>query len=322
MNPDDPPGDLEEIPREYRQETVAVERRSLAGQFVDGVRGDPVRLLSLVIVVGVVLTAVFAPLVAPYDPDATYELFQPPNSASIGDFDRDGTTERAYHPLGTDSFGHDVLSRVIFGARISLLVAVVTVTLAGVVGTAIGLVAGYFGGWVDNALMRYIDFQWAFPEIVLAIAIIAFLGGLGVVNVVIAIGLAYLDDFARIVRGEVLSIREAEYVKSAKTIGMSDARIMVREVLPNAVAPIIVQATVLFPLAILTEAALSFLGLGVKPTTPTWGLLISRGRGFITAEWWITIMPGIAIMLTALSFNVLGDTLRDVFDVSGEEVDR
>jgi peptide/nickel transport system permease protein len=322
MNPEDPPGELDEIPPEYRQETSVTEHKSVGRRFLDEVLTDRVRLLSLCIVLGVALTAVLAPFIAPHDPDQTHELFQPPGSESVGDFDGDGSEEQAFHLLGTDSFGHDILSRVIFGARISLLVALSTVALAGVVGTGIGLVAGYFGGWVDNALMRYIDFQWAFPEIVLAIAIIAFLGGLGLVNVIIAIGLAFLDDFARIVRGEVLSIREKEYIKSAKTIGMSDTRIMVREVLPNATAPMIVQATVLFPLAILAESALSFLGLGVEPTTPTWGLLISEGRGFITSHWWIAVMPGIAIMVTALSFNVLGDALRDMYDVSNEDIDR
>lgn len=322
MNPDDPPGALDEIPPEYRQERYAEEHRSVPRRFLDGLIADRIRLVSFCVVVGVVLTAVFAPVVAPYDPDETYGLFKPPNSESVGDFDSDGSDEQVYHALGTDSFGHDVLSRIVFGARVSLLVAFVTVTLAGIVGTSIGLVAGYFGGWIDNALMRYIDFQWAFPEIVLAIAIIAFLGGLGVVNVVIAIGLAFLDDFARVVRGEVLSIRETEYIKSAKTIGMSNPRILVREVLPNASAPIIVQATVLLPLAILSEAALSFLGLGVSPTTPTWGLLISSGRGYITSQWWITVMPGIAIMLTALSFNILGDALRDIYDVRDEGVER
>ena len=322
MNPDDPPGDLDEIPEEYRQESRVEPHRSLPRRFLDSVLGDWVRVLSLCIVVGVLLMAVFAPLVAPYDPDETYDLFAPPNSESVGDFDDDDAMETVYHPLGTDSFGHDVLSRVVFGARISLLVAFATVTLAGIAGTAIGLVAGYFGGWIDNALMRYVDFQWAFPEIVLAIAIIAFLGGLGVVNVVIAIGLAYLDDFARVVRGEVLSIRESEYIKAAKTVGMNEPRILVHEVLPNASAPIIVQATVLFPLAILSEAALSFLGLGVTPTTPTWGLLISNGQGYITAEWWIAVVPGVAIMVTALSFNVLGDALRDSFDVESQGVER
>ena len=320
MNPDDPPGELDEIPTEYRQESRVEPPRSLSRRFFEAVLADWVRALSLVIVVGVVLMAVFAPLVAPYDPDRTYDLFQPPDGESVGDFDGDGTEETVYHPLGTDSFGHDVLSRVIFGARVSLLVAFATVSLAGVAGTAIGLVAGYFGGWLDNALMRYVDFQWAFPEIVLAIGIIAFIGGLGVVNVVIAIGLAYLDDFARVVRGEVLSVREAEYIKAARTVGMGEVRILAREVLPNASAPIIVQATVLFPLAILSEAALSFLGLGVEPTTPTWGLLISNGQGYITAQWWISVMPGVAIMVTALSFNVLGDALRDGFDVGSDGV--
>jgi peptide/nickel transport system permease protein len=169
--------------------------------------------------------------------------------------------------------------------------------------------------------MRYVDFQWAFPELILGVAIIALSGGLGVINVIMAIGIAYIDDFARLVRGEILSVREEEYITAAHAIGMSDRRVMFREMLPNAVAPIIVQATLMIPLAILAEAGLSFLGLGVKPTTPTWGLLLSDGRQFIDQAWWISVVPGLAIMLTVLAFNMFGDGLRDAFDISEGEVE-
>ena len=189
------------------------------------------------------------------------------------------------------------------------------------IGTTIGILAGYYGGIIDSLLMRYVDFQWAFPELILGVAIIALSGGLGVTNVIIAIGIAYIDDFARIVRGEILSIREEEYITAARAVGMGDARIMFREMLPNAVAPIIVQATLMIPLAILAEAGLSFLGLGVKPTTPTWGLLLSDGRQFIDRAWWISVMPGLAIMVTVLSFNMFGDGLRDAFDIGEGEVE-
>ncbi|WP_255152223.1 ABC transporter permease [Halorarius halobius] len=291
--------------------------------FIRKLLAKKIRIIATVTIIAIILVAIFAPVLAPHNPDETFGLFQPPNSHSVGHFDDDGQTERAFHPLGTDSFGHDVLSRVIFGTRISLLVAFASVGIGSFVGSLIGLLAGYYGGWIDDLLMRYIDFQWAFPEIVLAIGIVAFTGGLGVWNVVLAISIAYFDDFARVVRGEVLSIRESEYIKSARVIGMSDLRIMVKEILPNAVAPLIVQMTVLFPLAILWEASLSFLGLGVKPTTPTWGLLIASGRAYITSYWWITIVPGVAIMITALAFNIEGDTLRDIFDVKrGEELER
>jgi peptide/nickel transport system permease protein len=311
-----------DIPPEYQREEYIEDRKSIPRQLLDGLRGEKIRLLSAIIVVLILGTAVFAPYLAPYDPDQRYELLQPPNSYSEGDFDRDGVQEQTYHFLGTNSFGEDVFSKVIMGTRISLLVAVITVTAAFLVGTIIGLLAGFYRGWVDTVLMRYIDFQWAFPELVLAIAIIAFVGRVGVINVIIAISLAYVDDFARLVRGEVLWIREEEYIKAARTIGMSNRRIMLREILPNAVAPIIVQATVMIPLAILAEAGLSFLGLGVKPTTPTWGLLINGGRGYITTAWWIAVMPGIAIMITALSFNILGDSLRDIFDITEMEEGR
>jgi peptide/nickel transport system permease protein len=311
-----------EIPPEFRREERVEEHRTTRQRLVSGLLADKMALFGAVVVLGFVAMAIFAPYIAPYDPDATFAFMKAPGSHSVGDFDMDGQTERVWHPLGTDSFGHDVLSRIIFGARVSLLVALATVAVAFSVGTTIGLVAGFYGGWIDSLLMRYIDFQWAFPELILGVAIIAITGGLGVVNVVIAIGIAYIDDFARLVRGEILSIREEEYVMAAKALGMSDGRIMSREVLPNAVAPIIVQATLLIPLAILAEAGLSFLGLGVKPTTPTWGLLLSDGRQFISQAWWISVMPGLAIMVVVLAFNMLGDGLRDIFDVSEGEVEQ
>jgi peptide/nickel transport system permease protein len=309
-------GELDSIPEEYQKEDSVQERPSWRERLVKDLFGNWIRILSLGIIVVVVAMALFAPIIAPHSPDETFELFNPPDSHSVGDYNGDSVEEEVYHPLGTDSFGHDILSRIIFGARISLLVAVATVSIAAVVGSSIGMVAGYYGGWIDNLLMRYIDFQWAFPQIILAIAIIAFIGGLGVLNVIIAITVGYFVNFARIMRGEVLSLREEEYIKAARTIGASDTRIMTKEILPNAVAPLIVEITVLLPLAILWEASLSFLGLGVRPTTPTWGLLIAGGRGYISSNWWITVMPGIAILLTALSFNIIGDVLRDTFDVT------
>ncbi|SIR81329.1 peptide/nickel transport system permease protein [Haladaptatus litoreus] len=310
-----------DVPPEYQEEEHYEEHKTTRKRVVEGILGDKMALFGAIVVVLFIFTAVFAPYVAPHDPEATFGFMQGPNSYSEGNYDADASIDRVWHPLGTDSFGHDVLSRMIYGARVSLLVALATVAVAFTLGTAIGLLAGFYGGWVDSVLMRYVDFQWAFPELILGVGIIALSGGLGVTNVVIAIGIAYIDDFARLVRGEVLSLREEEYVMAARAIGMSNRRIMTREILPNAVAPLIVQATLMIPLAILAEAGLSFLGLGVKPTTPTWGLLLSDGRQFIGDAWWISVMPGFAIMLTVLAFNMLGDGLRDVFDVSEGEVE-
>ncbi|MEZ3117989.1 ABC transporter permease [Halobaculum sp. MBLA0147] len=309
-----------EVPPEYETETTVAEHDSARERIVSALLGNKLSLAGAVVVVTLVLVAVFAPFVAPYGPEQTFGFMKEPMSQSTGDFDEDGQMETATHYLGTDSFGHDVLTRIIYGARVSLLVALATVALAFTVGTTLGIIAGFYGGWVDSVIMRYVDFQWAFPEIILGVGIIAVMGGLGVVNVVLAIGIAFIDDFARIIRGEVLSIREEEYVVAARAVGMSDARIMFKEMLPNAVAPLIVQATLMIPLAILAEAGLSFLGLGVKPTTPTWGLLISDGRQFISQAWWISVMPGLAIMLTVLAFNTVGDGLRDAFDISQQEV--
>jgi peptide/nickel transport system permease protein len=275
--------------------------------------GNKVAVISLIVIGMFFVTSVFAPVVAPAGPEQSFNQMQPPLSTSVTDVDDDGQDERFLHLMGTDSFGQDIFSRVIFGSRVSLIVAFSTLAVALVIGTAIGIVAGYYGGWIDSLLMRYIDFQWAFPELILAVALIGYLGGTGLVNVIIAIGIAFIDDFARIIRGEILSLREEEYVLAAQAIGMSDRRIMFREMLPNGVAPIIVQATFLIPLAILAEA-------GVSVTEPTWGLMMADGRSFLTRAWWISVMPGFAIMITVLAFNLLGDRLRDIMDISDNEV--
>jgi peptide/nickel transport system permease protein len=305
-------------PPEYREEERHEEYTPLYYQILQGIRSDKMALFGVVVVTAFVAMALFAPWIAPYDQDQTTTMLVPPNGMAQEDIDDDGVAEAVWHPLGTTSHGHDLLTRIIFGSRISLMVAAATALFAFTIGTSIGLLAGFYGGWVDDLLMRYIDFQWAFPSLILAVAVITYVGGLGVWNVVVAIGVAYIDDFARIIRGEVLSIREKPYVMAARGTGMSDRRIMTSEMLPNAVAPLLVQLTVMLPLAILAEAGLSFLGLGVQATTPTWGLILSDGRQFIGSAWWISVMPGIAIMFTVLGFNMLGDGLRDALDVQSE----
>jgi peptide/nickel transport system permease protein len=247
-----------------------------------------------------VLTALLAPVLAPYDPNAQeFDLLLPPSWQ---------------HILGTDEFGRDLLSRLMAGARVSLVVGFAAVGLAVLASVPLGLISGYYGGWVDTVIMRYIDLQWAFPSLIIAVGLMAILGpGLG--NVIIAVSLAYIDDFARIARGEVLALREEEYIVAARAAGGSDARLILRHLLPNSLAPLIVQATVSVSYAILAESTLSFLGLGVEITTPTWGLILSGARGFFTMAWWLAIFPGLAIMVTVLSINFLGDGLRDALDV-------
>jgi peptide/nickel transport system permease protein len=195
-----------------------------------------------------------------------------------------------------------------------LFVGLSTVAIALVIGGFLGLAAGYYGGWLDNIIMRYIDLQWAFPNFIIAVYLVAVFGT-GLSNVIIAVSLAFVDDFARIARGMVLTIKEEQYIAAARTSGASDFRIIWRHILPNASAPLIVQGTVSVSYAILAEAGLSFLGLGVEVDTPTWGLILSEARSFFSRAWWLGVFPGVAIMITVLSVNFLGDALRDILDV-------
>ncbi len=261
---------------------------------------DKKALAGFVVLSALALAAVTAPVITPYDPNAmTFGMIGAPSWA---------------HPLGTDDLGRDLLSRLIYGTRISLFVGVITVVLALFAGVALGIMAGFFGGFVDTVIMRYIDLQWAFPNFIIAVYLVAVFGT-GLSNVIVAVSLAFVDDFARIARGMVLTIREEQYIAAARVVGVSNTRLMWRHMLPNALAPIIVQATVSVSYAILAEAGLSFLGLGVEADTPTWGLILADGRSFISRAWWLGVFPGLFIMITVLSINFLGDALRDILDV-------
>jgi len=274
--------------------------RTAAGALLRRLLRDRRATVGLAVLVLAVLSAVFAPLLAPYDPQFQSDaLFQAPS---------------VRHWLGTDDLGRDLLSRILFGSRISLFVGITTVGLAALLGVVLGILSGYYGGWVDMLVMRYIDLQWAFPNFIIAVALVAVFGT-GLENVIVAVTLAFLDDFARITRGMVLALREEDFVAAARAVGAGDRRIMLRHILPNAGSPIIVQATVSISYAILAEAGLSFLGLGVKPTTPTWGLILNDARPFFQSAWWLGIFPGLAIMLVVLSINFVGDGLRDLLDV-------
>jgi peptide/nickel transport system permease protein len=261
--------------------------------------------LGLGIIAIVVLTGVLAPYLAPYDPARQdfLDILQGPSRK---------------HLLGTDDLGRDILSRVIHGARISLQVGVVAVGLALAAGVVLGLLSGYVGGAVDNWLMRLMDALLAFPIVVLALAIAAMLGP-SLSNIVLAIGVVGVPTYARLVRGQVLSVQEWEFVQAARGIGSSDRRILFVHILPNITAPIIVQASLHIATAILTEAGLSFLGLGVHP--PSWGAMLNVGRGYLEIAPWMAIAPGAAIFLTVLGFNFVGDGLRDALDPRLKQAD-
>ena len=263
-------------------------------------RHNRAALAGLVVVGVLVFAAIFAPFLAPYNP-YTVSLdtrLQPPS----GD-----------HLLGTDELGRDILSRLIFGARVALWVGIVTVVLSGSIGISGGLVAGYLGGYWDASIMRLVDVFLAFPVIILAIAIVA-VRGPGLTNVLLALGLVYWTSYARVARGIVLLLREEEYTWAARTLGASPLRIMVRHLLPNAVAPMVVLASLGMGNAILAEAALSFLGLGIQPPEASWGSMLNFGMQFLRDASFLSTFPGLAIFVTVLGFNLLGDGLRDALD--------
>lgn len=252
------------------------------------------------IVLALALMAAFGSAIAPYDPMAMdfTARFAPPSWA---------------HLFGTDDFGRDIFSRVLYGASISFRVAIIAVGISGVAGVTLGLMAGYLGGWIDELIMRVMDILFAFPAVLLAITVMAILGR-GVENAMIAIAIVYAPIFARVTRGAVISVRDREFVTAARALGQSQAMIMLRHVLPNALGPIIVQTSLSLAFAILAEAALSFFGLGTQPPEPSWGRMLSEGRGFLHLAPWMGIFPGLAIMISVLGFNTLGDGLRDVLD--------
>jgi peptide/nickel transport system permease protein len=276
-------------------------RTDLLERFLDVLRRDLKAKIGVVLVSLVAMAAILAPEMAPYDPLAQdFAPFLAPGESQ--------------HLLGTDSYGRDLLSRLMYGARISLAIGVLSVSFGMILGVFTGIFAGYYGGWIDDTLMRAVDVVWAFPFLLLAVLLVALFGN-GFWLVVVALGIAFIDDFARITRGEVLSIREEEYILSAKNIGMGNISIIREEVFPNIVAPIIVEFTILVARAMVAETTLSFLGLGVKPTTPTWGSILRGGRDFIGTAWWISLIPGLCIVVTVLGINLFGDALRDSFDV-------
>ncbi len=259
--------------------------------------------LGLAVLAGLVCLAFAAGLISPYDPlyQSYQDVLQPPSPA---------------HPFGTDDLGRDVLSRVIYGSRVSLEVGLISVAVALAGGVLVGLLAGYWTGRMDELLMRAMDAIAAFPSLVLALAITAALG-MGIGNVMIATGIVYIPIFARLVRGLALSVRELDYVTAARGLGAGPAWTMVRHIWPNVTPPVIVQASLLVSSAIITEASLSFLGVGVRPPTPSWGSMLSQGYQYVELAPWLSIAPGLAIFLTVLGLNFLGDGLRTALDPHG-----
>ena len=257
-------------------------------------------VFGLAVFLAILLMAVFADVLAPFDP--LLQGVGPANAAPSWS-----------HWAGTDSFGRDMLSRIIYGSRIALAIGVVAVLVAMVIGVVLGLVAGYYGGWLDALIMRVMDGLFAFPIIILAIAMMAVMG-FGVRNVIIAVAIGFIAPFARVTRGDVLAVKQEPYIEAARLAGVPGPAIIARHVLPNVLAPIIVQAALRVSGAIITESGLSFLGLGPPPPTPVWGSMIAEGRNFIVMAPHISTIPGVALMVTIVGLNLLGDGLRDTLD--------
>lgn len=261
---------------------------------------------GLVVFLLLVLTAIFAPMIAPHDPTQQFRdaLLVPPFWEEGG---------RAEFLLGTDAVGRDMLSRLIYGAQYSLFIGIVVVAIALIGGVVIGLVAGFYGGWVDSVIMRVMDVVLAFPSLLLALVLVAILGP-GLTNAMIAIAIVYQPHFARLTRAAVMSEKAREYVSAARVAGANNLRLMFKTILPNCLAPLIVQATLSFSSAVLDSAALGFLGMGAQPPASEWGTMLAEAREFILRAWWVVSFPGLAILISVLAINLMGDGLRDALD--------
>lgn len=286
---------------EYASTDAAPVRRSPAALLWRRLSRNVMSLVAFGVIAAVALAAVAAPVIMPYDPDAT-------------DAEHALEAPSRRHWLGTDLYGRDQLTRIVYAGRVDLLVALAATAIALSLGAVLGAVSGYRSGWLDQLLMRVIDTIQAFPSFILAMGIAAALGN-SVTNIVIAIAITHVPIYGRLIRGEMLRIREMEYAEAARTVGNRQRRIIFHHLLPNCFPPVIVQATLAMGFAILTVAALSYIGLGIRPPTSEWGAMTAEGAGYIVSgEWWIFLFPGVAIMATVLSFNLVGDALRDVLD--------
>jgi len=297
---------MAEVPLRDPAAAEAVHRPGPLAEFWTYFSENRGAVIGLVVFVALVLLAVFANFVSPYAPDEQFRdaFLQPPSWAEGGS---------ARFLLGTDAVGRDMLSRLIHGARYSLSIGAVVVVLGLVVGVILGLVAGFFRGWIDTLIMRVMDVILAFPSLLLALVMVAILGP-GLENAVIALALTLQPHFVRLVRGSVLTERSREYVISARVAGAGPIRLMFRTILPNCMAPLIVQATLSFSNAILDAAALGFLGMGAQPPRPEWGTMLAESREFVLRAWWVVTFPGLAILITVLAINLIGDGLRDALD--------
>ena len=282
-------------------------RRAMLREFWHYFSENRGAVMGLVVFVLLVLGAIFAPLIAPHSPQQQYRdaLLTPP-------FWQEGGTTTFL--LGTDAVGRDILSRLLFGARFSLFIGLVVVTLALVSGITVGLIAGYMRGWVDTVIMRVMDVILAFPSLLLALVLVAVLGRPTLTNAMIAIAIVLQPHFVRLTRASVIAEKTKDYVVSARVAGAGPIRLMLATILPNCLAPLIVQATLSFSSAILDAAALGFLGMGAQPPTPEWGTMLAEAREFILRAWWVVTFPGIAILITVLAINLIGDGLRDALD--------
>jgi peptide/nickel transport system permease protein len=285
---------------ETSRDASTVRHRGQLETIVRQLRRNRGAVLGLILIIMLTMIAVTAPWIAPYDPleQSIREALQPPS---------------AEHVFGTDDIGRDMLSRIIYGARISLRVGLISVAIGSIIGTTAGIVSGFYGGAVDNVIMRVTDVLAAFPGMLLALTVIAVLGP-GLFNAMIAVGVGSIPSYTRIARGSTMSIRNCAYVESARAVGCGDRRIMARYILPNVLPPLIVIVTLGVAGAILTASGLSFLGLGARPPTPEWGAMLSSGRTYLRRSPWVAVFPGLAITITVVSINLLGDGLRDALD--------